>query len=303
MAATATRLIRVKQSREVRPSGWYAAPLVLFFGFFAVLPLVLVVYLSFTDYDPLGSPVWSGSDNWHRLLHDSDAWDALRRTLLVGGLCWLVQTPISLLIGVWAAGPGRNRAVLSSIFFMPLLLSTAAVALLWRRSFDVHAGYVQTLPFLGDLDFLGDKSLVLFTVVFVISWQYIPFHTLLYQSSARTIPHVLYEAATLDGAGRFQQFLRITLPQLRYTIVTSTILILVGSLTTFDTVLLLTNGGQPGQSSRILSLHMFITGFSSFEAGYASSIAVVLVVIGAALSILFVKLSGFRSMESQQEGL
>lgn len=292
----------MKRSREVRPSGWYVAPIVLYFGFFAVLPLGLVVYLSFTDYDPLWTPEWTGGDNWQRLLHDTDAWDALRRTAIIGVLSWLVQTPIAMLIGVWAAGPQRNRAILSSVFFLPLLLSTAAVALLWRRSFDVHYGWTDRVPLISDIDFLGNTDLVIYTVVFVISWQYIPFHTLLYQSGARTIPQVLYEAATLDGAGRVQQFLRITVPQLRYTIVTSTIIMAVGSLTTFDTVLLLTNGG-PGQASRILPLHMYLTGFQGFEAGYASAIAVVLVALGAALSFAFVKFSGFRSMESQQEGL
>lgn len=290
------------RSREVRPSGWYAAPLVVFFGLFAVLPLVLVVYLSFTDYDPLFSPEWTGAENWQRLKDDTDAWDALRRTFLIGAVCWAVQTPIAMLIGVWSAGPQRNRAILSSIFFLPLLMSTAAVALLWRRSFDIHAGFTATLPVVGELDFLGDTDLVLYAVVFVVSWQYIPFHTLLYQGAARQIPHVLYEAATLDGAGRVQQFFRITLPQLRYTVITSTVMIVVGSLTTFDTVLLLTGGG-PGQASRILPLHMYLTGFRGFEAGYASTIAVVLVVLGAVLSLVMVKVSGFRAMESQQEGL
>lgn len=294
--------MKTSRSREVRPSGWYAAPLVVFFVLFAVLPLALVFYLSFTNYDPLFEPEWTGADNWERLREDTDAWDALWRTFLIGGICWAVQTPIALLIGVWSAGPQRNRAVLSSAFFLPLLMSTAAVALLWRRSFDIHAGFTERLPLIGELDFLGDPDIVIYTVVFVVSWQYIPFHTLLYQSAARTIPHVLYEAATLDGAGRVQQFFRVTLPQLRYTVVTSTVLMIVGSLTTFDTVLLLTDGG-PGQASRILPLHMYITGFRGFEAGYASTIAVVLVVLGALLSLLMVKVTGFRSMESQQEGV
>jgi len=275
---------------------------VVFFGLFAVLPLVLVVYLSFTNYDPLFSPEWTGGENWQRLKDDTDAWDALWRTFLIGAVCWAVQTPIALLIGVWSAGPQRNRAVLSSLFFLPLLMSTAAVALLWRRSFDIHAGFTATIPVIGEVNFLGDSDVVLLTVVFVMSWQYVPFHTLLYQGAARQIPHVLYEAATLDGAGRVQQFFRITLPQLRYTVITSTVMIIVGSLTTFDTVLLLTGGG-PGQASRILPLHMYLTGFRGFEAGYASTIAVVLVLLGAVLSLVMVKVSGFRRMESLQEGL
>ncbi|MFD7656210.1 carbohydrate ABC transporter permease [Actinosynnema sp. NPDC059797] len=279
-----------------RPSGWYAVPAFAFFALFAALPMVIVVYLSFTTWDGLGTPQVNGVDNWTRLMEDGEAHASVGRTVLLMVVSWLVQTPIALLIGVWAAGKERSRAVLSSIFFLPLLLSTAAIALLWQVLLDPNFG-----AFVGGPLFLGDTEIAIYTVVFVISWQYIPFHTLLYQGAARAIPPSLYEAATIDGASRFGKFRNITLPQLRYTIVTSSVLMLVGSLTTFDTVLILTNGG-PGTATRILPLHMYITGFSGFEMGYASSIAVVLVVLGTALSVAVMRWSGFRSMSSQQEG-
>ncbi|GAA3458310.1 carbohydrate ABC transporter permease [Saccharothrix longispora] len=279
-----------------RPSGWYAVPAFAFFALFAALPMVIVVYLSFTAWDGLGTPAPNGVDNWTRLVQDGEATASVGRTVLLMVVSWLVQTPIALLVGVWAAGKQRSRAVLSSIFFLPLLLSTAAIALLWQVLLDPNFG-----AFVGGPQFLGDTDIAIYTVVFVISWQYIPFHTLLYQGAARAVPPTLYEAATIDGAGRFGQFVNITLPQLRFTIVTSSVLMMVGSLTTFDTVLILTNGG-PGTATRILPLHMYITGFVGFEMGYASTIAVVLVVLGTALSVAVMRWSGFRSMSSQQEG-
>ena len=279
-----------------RPSGWYAVPAFAFFALFAALPMVIVVYLSFTAWDGLGTPTPNGVDNWTRLVQDGEATASVGRTVLLMVVSWLVQTPIALLVGVWAAGKQRSRAVLSSIFFLPLLLSTAAIALLWQVLLDPNFG-----AFVGGPQFLGDTDIAIYTVVFVISWQYIPFHTLLYQGAARAVPPTLYEAATIDGAGRFGQFVNITLPQLRFTIVTSSVLMMVGSLTTFDTVLILTNGG-PGTATRILPLHMYITGFVGFEMGYASTIAVVLVVLGTALSVAVMRWSGFRSMSSQQEG-
>ncbi|WP_237494307.1 carbohydrate ABC transporter permease [Modestobacter sp. L9-4] len=278
------------------------APVLTFFGVFAVLPMVLVVYLSFTDWDGFGFPSLSGGGNWSRLLDDSEVWRSLKLTLVFMVLGWVVQTPIAMLIGVWAAGRQRNRAVLSSIFFLPVLLSTAAIALLWRSVLDPNFGLTQRLPFLDQFNFLGDRTLVIFTVAWVLTWQYVPFHTLLYQSAARGIPVSIYEAATIDGAGRYKQFFRITLPLLRYTLITSTVLMLVGSVTTFDTILLLTNGG-PGTATRIAPLYMYITGFSGFEFGYASAIAVVLLIVGAGLSLLVTQLTGFRKMSSQQEGL
>ncbi|GAB3203155.1 sugar ABC transporter permease [Geodermatophilus arenarius] len=285
-----------------RPSGWYLAPALAFFGFFAVLPMLLVVYLSFTDWDGFGFPQPSGAANWERLVADGEARDALLLTLLFMVASWAVQTPIALLIGVWAAGRQRNRAVLSSLFFLPLLLSTAAIALLWASVLDPNFGVTQALPFLDRFNFLGDTEIVIYTVVWVVSWQYVPFHTLLYQGAARQIPHSLYEAATIDGAGRFRQFFTITLPLLKYTVITSSVLMLVGSFTTFDTILILTGGG-PGTTTRIAPLYMYITGFSGFEFGYASAIAVLLLVLGAGLSLFVTRITGFRAMQSQQEGL
>ncbi|MEU4742734.1 sugar ABC transporter permease [Actinosynnema sp. NPDC023658] len=279
-----------------RPSAWYAAPAFAFFALFAALPMLLVIYLSFTAWDGLGSPAFNGGENWARLLDDAEARASVWRTLVLMVVSWLVQTPIALLVGVWAAGKQRSRAVLSSIFFLPLLLSTAAIALLWQALLEPNFGAFVDGPL-----FLGDPDIALYTVVLVISWQFIPFHTLLYQGAARAVPPSLYEAATIDGASRVSQFRHITLPQLRYTVVTSSVLMLVGSLTTFDTVLILTNGG-PGTATRILPLHMYITGFSGFEMGYASTIAVVLVVLGTALSLAVMRWSGFRQMSSQQEG-
>jgi xylobiose transport system permease protein len=293
--STATRLSR--------PSAWYAAPALVFFASFAVLPMVLVVYLSFTSWGGFGTPQPVGLDNWERFAGDTRAHEAVVRTVVLTALAWALQTPVALLIGVWAAGRQRNRAVLSSLFFLPLLLSTAAIALLWQALLDPNFGVARSLPGpLGSLNFLGDANLALYTVAFVITWQYVPFHTLLYQASARTVPHQLYEAATIDGAGRFTQFWRITVPQLRYTIVTSSILILVGTLTTFDTVLILTNGG-PGTATEIAPLYMYTTGFSGFELGYASTIAVLLLVFGAGLSLAVTAVTRFRSMSSQQEGM
>jgi ABC-type sugar transport system permease subunit len=285
-----------------RPSGWYLTPAVTFFGVFAVLPMVLVVYLSFTDWDGFGFPALSGAGNWSRLLSDPEVRHSLWLTFVFMVLGWVVQTPIALLIGVWAAGHQRNRAVLSSLFFLPVLLSTAAIALLWASVLDPNFGLTRHIPLLDRFNYLGDSSIAIYAVAWVLTWQYVPFHTLLYQSAARGIPTSIYEAATIDGAGRFKQFFRITLPLLRYTVITSTVLMLVGSVTTFDTILILTNGG-PGTATRIGPLYMYQVGFSGFEFGYASAIAVLLLVVGAGLSLAVTRLTGFRAMSSQQEGL
>jgi len=139
-------------------------------------------------------------------------------------------------------------------------------------------------------------------VVFVIAWQFIPFHTLLYQGGVRQIPEQLYEAAQIDGAGRLRQFFSITLPQLKYTIITSSTLMLVGSLVYFDLIWVLTQGG-PGNATRILALDMYIRGFQANQMGAASVIGVFLVVLGLVLTLVIQRLGGRDLRASQMEGM
>jgi raffinose/stachyose/melibiose transport system permease protein len=142
---------------------------------------------------------------------------------------------------------------------------------------------------------------VLFVVVFVIAWQFVPFHTLIYQGGVRQIPTSLYEAAEIDGAGRFRQFWNITLPQLKYTIITSSTLMVVGSLAYFDLIFVLTGGG-PGYSTRLLPLHMYLTGFKANDMGAASALGVMLIVIGLVLALVLQRLGGKNRNASQLEG-
>jgi len=291
--------------RSARPGAIWAAPALVYFAVFALLPMALVVYLSFTRWNGLGSPHWTGLANWSYLLRDPQVIQSLKLSGILTAVTWAFQTAVSLPLGVWAAGPQRGRAVLSAVFFTPLLISSSGIAVLWKALLDPNFGLATIFgPWVGvdDGNFIGRPSLALWTIMAVISWQFIPFHTLLYQSATRQIPSVLYEAATVDGAGRFQQFRAITLPQLRHTIITSSVLMIVGSLTYFEVVLIITGGG-PGAATRILPLDMYLTGFSAFQMGYASVLSVLLLAVGTALSLLIVRVTGYRRMTSQREGL
>jgi xylobiose transport system permease protein len=293
------------KARKERPGFIWAAPAAVFFTIFGIVPIAVVLYLSFTTWNGLGAPEWAGTRNWQSLPGDPDALNSIKVTLQLTALCWLLQTPLSLLLGVWAAGPQRGRAVLSTVFFLPLLLSTAAIALTWLSLLDPNFGLAANLgTFVGvpDGNFLGSDERALYAVAAVISWQFVPFHTLLYQAAARQIPPSLYEVAEIDGARTMRQFFSITLPQLRNTVIASSVLVVVGSLTYFESILLLTNGG-PGTATRVLPLHMYVKGFVGFDMGYASVLAVLLVAVGTALSVVIVRSTGYHRMTSDREGM
>jgi xylobiose transport system permease protein len=282
--------------------GW-AIPGLVFFLVFAVAPMVGVLYLSLTSWDGLNAPQFTGLANWSRFIDDGQIWQSTLVTgvLLVGNIA--VQAPISILLGVWSAGHQRNRAVLSAIFFLPLLLSTAATAVMWRQLLDPNFGVPAKLGALfGDSNVLGTQKGAIICLIIVTSWQFVPFHSLLYQGAARAIPNTLYQAAEIDGAGRVRQFIHITLPQLRNTMVTSTTFMVIGGLTAFDIVLLLTNGG-PGTDTSILPFSMYQTAFRTYDYGYASAIASFLLLLATGASVLLTKLSGYDKMSSTLEGL
>ncbi|WP_370882679.1 carbohydrate ABC transporter permease [Kineosporia succinea] len=280
-----------------------ALPALLMFVAFAVVPLVGVLALSFTSWDGLGAIRPSGLDSWQEVLKDPNLPHSLWVTFEIMALSWAFQTPISLLIGVFLASRERYRGFLAVIYFIPLLLSQAAIALTFKALLDPNFGLGPGLDIDWLVqDWLGNRTLALCTVVFVVSWQFIPFHSLIYQGAVRQIPVSLYEAAQLDGAGRLRQFWNITLPQLKNTIITSSTLMVVGSLTFFDLIWVLTAGG-PADATRALALDMYIRGFRASSMGPASAIAVILVVTGLLLAMLLRRLGGGRETTSQLEGM
>lgn len=294
---------RVRRSPGSSMLPWLAAPALVFFVGFAVIPLVGVLGLSFTTWDGIGAIHPSGLTSWRAVLANPELLHALWITFLIMAVSWGVQTPLSVLLGTFLAGHQRYRAVLSVIYFVPLLLSSAAIAIAYKALLDPNFGLGAGLNIAWlSQDWLGRPGLAFGVVIFIVSWQFIPFHSLIYQAGVRQIPRAMYEAAQLDGAGRARQFFSITLPQLRYTMVTSSTLMVVGSLTFFDLIFVLTAGG-PGEATQVLALDMYKRGFQANLMGQASAIAVILVLVGLGLALLLRRLSGRDAAASQLEGV
>ncbi|MFZ3554995.1 carbohydrate ABC transporter permease [Streptomyces sp. BH055] len=286
--------------RSILP--WLTVPALVVFVGFAVVPLVGVFALSFTTWDGIGAIRPSGLTSWRSVLTNPGLPHAVLVTFGVMVASWLFQTPMSILLGTFMAGRQRYRALLGVVYFIPLMLSSAAIAVAYKALLNPNFGLGAGLgiDFLSQ-DWLGRPGLAFGVVVFVVSWQFVPFHSLIYQGGVQQIPKSLYEAAQLDGAGRVRQFFSITLPQLKYTIITSSTLMVVGSLTFFDLIYVLTEGG-PGDATRVLALDMYKRGFQANLMGPASAIAVILVLVGLAFALLLRRLGGKDTAASQLEG-
>ncbi|MBB4750659.1 carbohydrate ABC transporter permease [Actinoplanes lobatus] len=282
---------------------WMVLPAFVMFVFFGIVPLLGVVLLSFATWNGITPTIQlTGLTSWKAALTNPGLVNALWVTFLIMALSWLVQTPLSILLGTFMARQSRYRGFLAVFYFIPLLLSSAAIAITYKSLLDPNFGLGAGLGIEAlNQDWLGQANLAIATLIFVVSWQFIPFHSLIYQGAVRQIPQSMYEAAQIDGAGRVRQFLNITLPQLKYTIITSSTLMVVGSLTFFDLIWVLTAGG-PGDATRALAVQMYQLGFQASLMGPASAIAVILVLVGIGLSLLLRRLGG-RADESQMEGV
>lgn len=282
------------------------APAVLLYTFLLVAPAIVAVLLSFFSWNGVSGFRWAGLGNWSHLFHDGGAGSSLGLTLIVTALSWLLQTVISMAAGLTTARPSRTNTALAVLYVIPLLVSTAGIGLLWESLLAPSLGgaaYLATtfhLRFLAS-NWLGDPSIVLYVITVIVAWQFVPFYTLLYRTARQQVPRTLYEAAAIDGATGYRAFRHVTLPQLRNTIASSSVLIVIGTLTYFDMFFLLTDGG-PGTSSRVLSLYMYNEAFSSTDFGYASVLTVVMVLIGISAGAVMLKAARFSSSARMAEG-
>ena len=293
------RARRVKARRALGSDVLNIAPAGLLYTIFLVGPALLALVLSGFRWNGVGTPVWVGLDNWVRLFGDSQAGKSFLLTLEVTVIGWIIIMTISIAAGLTTAGSSRAATILSALYVIPLLLSTAGLGLIWQSLLApslggvAFLGTVFNLPFL-QTDWLGDSTIVVFVITGIMSWQFIPFYTLMYRVARQRIPISLYEAASLDGAGGVRTFLNVTLPQLRSTIVSSSLLLIIGSIAYFDLFFLLTGGG-PGTASEVLSLYTYKEGFSSDDFGYASTLTVVLVVVSMLAGGLLLALTRYST--------
>lgn len=231
-----------------------------------------------------------GFANYARLLADGRFWHALGNNMLLVVVSVVFQLSLGMVLALILNSGMRGTKFFRTIYFMPLLLSTVATGILWQLMLDPYSGlFNNLLAFISPkekLSWLGSEKVVMFAVLFVICWQYIPQYMILLRAGMTNIPEEIYEAATIDGASGWQQFWLMTLPLLSGTIKTSAVLSIVGSLKYFDLVWVMTGGGPNGYSE-LMATYMYKRAFQDDMMGYASTIAACMVVISLAVIVVF----------------
>ena len=299
----------VTMRREPRVSlrqhltGWgFALPFVIIFLVFMAGPLVASLVLSFTDFglrdlrNPLGTN-FIGLDNYAELLRDSTFHKALANTAYFV----VVGVPLTLGIGLAVAlaldrGIRRFRTVYRVGYYLPVVTSIVGIAVVWRFVLNPDYGLLNmTLGAIG-LDgpnWLGDEVLAMPSLIVMAAWRNLGFAMVLFLAGLQTIPVQLYEAASIDGAGRWAAFRSVTLPLLRPTLLFAVVITTIGYLQVFEEPFVMTDGG-PLDATLSISMFMYQEGFEFFHQGYAAAIAWVLFLLVALIAVV-----QFRALRSQ----
>jgi multiple sugar transport system permease protein len=255
-------------------------------------PMLMSLYLSFTDYNLLQPPEWTGLENFTRMLTDARLHNSLRVTFTYVFIGVPLQLAVALLIALVLDKGLRGLPFYRSVFYLPSLLGgSVAVAILWKQIFGTTGLVNQVLAMFGiqGPGWISDPSTALGSIILLHVWTF-GAPMIIFLAGLRQIPNMYYEAAKVDGATTLQQFWKITMPMLSPIIFFNLVLQIIGSFQSFTQAFIVSGGnGGPSDSTMFFTLYLYQKGFGQFDMGYASAMAwVLLLIIGVFTAINFI---------------
>jgi multiple sugar transport system permease protein len=262
-------------------------------GLFLV-PLAILVYMSFTDWPLLAGPTPDGVDNYRHLIHDSQFTGAIAFTLIYTAITTVVLFAVAFALVAVANTPRRAVRFYRTAYFLPYVVGTAAASTMWWIDSSDNLGVFNSLLRAAGLihhpvGFLETPAKALFTTIALVVWKFVGFQMVVLLVGVQSIPGELYEAARVDGASTWQRLRYITIPSLKPTIALLTVLSVTGSLLAFDQFYVLTHGA-PDNSTVTVVLALYNKAFQSFRLGDAAAEAVVLLVALILLNVVQMRL-------------
>jgi multiple sugar transport system permease protein len=274
-------------------------PSIAVLALFSFYPITSVFKLSFFRWENMSpDKIFIGFDNYIRLFSDDRFWNSMVVTLKYT----LIVTTLSILLGLFLAVILNNRYLVMksfwrSLYFLPAVTPTVAVAMVWMLIFNPGFGFVNVVLRQFNIpgpNWLADPHWALPTLMTLGVWRRMGFNLIIYLAALQAIPLELYESAQVDGATSWHQFWKITLPLVKPTTILLVILGVIDSFLVFDQVLVLTHGGPAG-ATEVIGQYMYTTAFSLFKMGYGSTISVVMFIVIAIFTLFQWRFVGFGS--------
>lgn len=284
--------------RRLNPAWLFVAPALALITVFFVVPVVASVALSLTDFDIYAVASRAnlrvvGVDNYRRLLHDPLFWVALRNTFVFVVLAGPLSIGLSLAAAVLLSSRAvRFKALFRTIFFLPVVTTLVAIAVVWRYIYHPRFGLLNhalAAVGVGPIDWLGDPRFAMPAIILMAVWKNFGFNMVIFIAGLQNIPERVYEAASVDGASPAAQFRWVTLPMLAPTFLFVLVITMIGYFQLFAEPYVMTQGG-PAHATLSIVLLMYLQGFRWWTMGYAAALAFVLFAIILALTLLTLRL-------------
>jgi len=270
-----------ERRRKIRTAFTFLAPSLVGVVLFLVIPVILVIILSLAQWNLLTPIKWVGFSNYANIFR----YDQFGHSLIVTAYYVLLNIPVQTVVALGLAlllnNKLRGSAFVRVVAVLPFLATPVAMSVVWTWFFDPTNGIVnQLLAHVGITGpaWLSDSATAMPIVAFANIWQYAGYNMLFFLAGLQGIPPSLYEAASIDGAGRVAQFRRVTLPLLRPALLFVLVTGVIGSFQVFDTAYVLTDGG-PGNATTVANLNIYNTAFQGFRIGEASAMSVILFLV------------------------
>ena len=286
----------MKGPKNNRSGYWLSLPYVIFFSAFVAYPLIFSLILVFNRWNIITPMEWVGLKNFSRLIGDDLFYTSLLNTLTFLLIHIPLQIVVALAFSLLLHSGIRGRGFFRAVYFLPVVVSGVAVTIIWQQLYSYDYGVLNTMLKaigLGPVPWLIDSSVAMPSIALMATWKNVGIYIILFLVGLQNIPRELYEAAGMDGAGRLQQFLHVTLPMLNPTFVVVIVLSTIGGFSLFIEPYVLTGGG-PLQSTLSGMLYIYNQAFYFGHMGYAATLGFVY-----ALVILLVVVLQRRFVESE----
>lgn len=267
----------------------FLVPGTLLYLYIIILPSLQVVNNSTYNWQAGQEAVFTGLDNYAALFADQIFVSAAVHTLalLVGSM--LIQVPLGFLFALLIHQKLRGSSFFQTVFFIPMVLSSVVIAVLWTQIYQTRFGLLNTMLRAVGLDtlansWLGDPTTALWAVIFVVGWQFVGLYMLIFLAALQRIPSSIYEAGALDGATGWSRLWSLTLPMTFDTFKLAIILVVTGSVQYFNLIWAMTMGG-PANASSVLASYMYVTAFQESRLGYAAAVATVMLVVNLVVAV------------------
>lgn len=290
MTKKAAAAKRPRLDAETKAGLAFTSPFIIGFLLFMIVPMMISLYYSLCDYNILSAPVFVGLKNYIKMFSDEVFFKTIGVTFFYALISVPLRLAFALLVAMLLLNSSRLTAFYRAAYYLPSIIGgSVAVSILWKRMFAIDGVINKVLAVFGMKDpvsWLGDKSTAIWTLILLAVWQF-GSSMLIFLSSLKQIPPSLYEAASIDGAGKFRQFFKITLPLLTPTIFFNLVMQMINGFLAFTQCYIITQG-KPMNSTLFYTVYMYQQSFEYYNTGYGAALAwVMLLIVGLITAVLF----------------